>query len=64
MLRSKKKQKGGILMNRIEMPYASMSALLAPLGIISFDWNAAYHYGQIRAFLEENGMIIGERIYL
>ena len=48
-------------MNRTEMPYASRNAFLAPLGIISFDWNAAFHYGQIAAFLEENGMIIGER---
>jgi len=42
----------------------ALSAFLAPLEIISFDWNAAFHYGQIRAFFEENGMIIGEWICL
>ncbi len=51
-------------MNRTEMPYASMSAFLVPLEIISFDWNAAFHYGQIAVFLEENGMIMDEWICL
>jgi tRNA(fMet)-specific endonuclease VapC len=37
----------------------ALDAFLAPLEILSFDGEAAYHYGQIRAFLEKEGKLIG-----
>jgi tRNA(fMet)-specific endonuclease VapC len=36
-----------------------LNAFLAPLEVVPYDEMAAYHYGQIRAFLEQSGAIIG-----
>ncbi|NTV59004.1 MAG: type II toxin-antitoxin system VapC family toxin, partial [Deltaproteobacteria bacterium] len=37
----------------------ALDAFLAPLEIFPFDGEAAYRYGQIRAFLEKEGKSIG-----
>lgn len=37
----------------------ALSAFLVPLEIIPFDQRAAYHYGEIRTFLEKKGIVIG-----
>ena len=37
----------------------ALSAFLVPLEILAFDQGAAFHYGEIRAFLERKGIIIG-----
>lgn len=37
----------------------ALDAFLAPLEIFPFDGEAAYRYGQIRAFLEKEGKLIG-----
>lgn len=37
----------------------ALDAFLAPLEILPFNGEAAYRYGQIRAFLEEKGKSIG-----
>ena len=37
----------------------ALNAFLAPLEVIPYDHMAAYHYGQIRAFLEKIGAVIG-----
>ncbi|GAB4224441.1 MAG: type II toxin-antitoxin system VapC family toxin [Gammaproteobacteria bacterium] len=38
---------------------AALDAFILPLEIVSFDENAAYHYGLIRARLEKKGCPIG-----
>ena len=37
----------------------ALDAFLAPLEILPFNGEAAYRYGQIRAYLEKEGMLIG-----
>jgi tRNA(fMet)-specific endonuclease VapC len=37
----------------------ALDAFLAPLEILPFSGEAAYRYGQIRAFLEKEGKVIG-----
>jgi len=37
----------------------ALSAFLVPLEIIPFDHRAAFHYGEIRTFLEDKGIVIG-----
>jgi len=37
----------------------ALSAFLVPLEIIPFDHRAAFHYGEIRTFLENKAMVIG-----
>ena len=38
---------------------AALEEFLSPIDIISFDEEAAVSYGEIRASLEKNGMVIG-----
>ena len=37
----------------------ALSAFLVPLEIMPFDHRAAFHYGEIRTFLEDKGIVIG-----
>jgi len=37
----------------------ALSAFLAPMEILSFDHLAAFHYGEIRTYLEKKGIVIG-----
>ena len=37
----------------------ALDAFLAPLEILPFNGEAAYRYGQVRAFLEKEGKLIG-----
>ena len=45
--------------SRPEQNRDALSAFLAPLEILSFDERAALHYGEVRAYLERNGIAIG-----
>ena len=45
--------------DRPEQNSESLNAFVAPLEIISFDDRAACRYGEIRAFLERQGKVIG-----
>jgi tRNA(fMet)-specific endonuclease VapC len=38
---------------------AALEEFLSPIDILSFDQDAAFCYGEIRALLEKSGMIIG-----
>lgn len=38
---------------------AALNEFILPLEIVSFDDNAANHYGEIRAYLEAKGKLIG-----
>lgn len=45
--------------SRPEQNRDALSAFLVPLEVVSFDQAAAFHYGEIRAFLERKGITIG-----
>jgi len=38
---------------------AALNEFILPLEIVDFDYNAANHYGEIRAYLEAKGKLIG-----
>ncbi len=44
---------------RPEQNRDALNDFLVPLEIIPFDAHAAFHYGEIRTFLEKEGMVIG-----
>jgi tRNA(fMet)-specific endonuclease VapC len=45
--------------SQIQQNRDALNAFLAPIEVAPYDHMAAYRYGQLRAFLEQKGLIIG-----